>query len=78
MVEEDPLLERAGVELAVLAEEKSRLGEAVGLAGGVEAEDVRLGFVHPETNQLMTWEAKPPADFAKVWAELRKCGPVTP
>jgi 23S rRNA pseudouridine1911/1915/1917 synthase len=31
----------------------------------------RLGFIHPVTTQLMTWEAKPPADFAKVWAELR-------
>ena len=45
MVEEDQLLERTGVELAVLAELERRLGEAVGLPGGVEAEDVGLGLV---------------------------------
>lgn len=31
----------------------------------------RLGFIHPDTNQVMTWDAKPPADFARVWTELR-------
>lgn len=31
----------------------------------------RLGFAHPETGQPMAWEAKPPADFAGLWAKLR-------
>lgn len=31
----------------------------------------RLGFTHPDTNQPMTWDANPPADFSKVRAELR-------
>jgi 23S rRNA pseudouridine1911/1915/1917 synthase len=31
----------------------------------------RLGFRHPESDEAMTWEAKPPADFAAVWARLR-------
>lgn len=31
----------------------------------------RLGFVHPGTGEPMGWEARPPADFAAVWAELR-------
>jgi len=31
----------------------------------------RLGLVHPATGETMTWEAKPPADFAKVWSGLR-------
>ena len=31
----------------------------------------RLGFTHPETGEPMSWEAKPPADFAAVWADLR-------
>src|SRR5215210_6244245 len=42
MVEEDPLLQRTGGELAVFAELQRDLGEAVRLTGGVEAEDVRL------------------------------------
>lgn len=32
----------------------------------------RLGFVHPGTGEPMSWEAKPPADFAAVWAKLRE------
>ncbi|HEY2787551.1 MAG TPA: pseudouridine synthase [Fimbriiglobus sp.] len=32
----------------------------------------RLGFVHPESGALMTWDAKPPADFAEIWVQLRK------
>jgi len=32
----------------------------------------RLGFVHPETGQPVSWEVKPPADFAEVWAALRQ------
>ncbi len=32
----------------------------------------RLGFVHPESNVIMTWDAKLPGDFAEVWARLRK------
>ncbi|MBX9585136.1 MAG: RluA family pseudouridine synthase [Gemmataceae bacterium] len=35
----------------------------------------RLGFVHPETGEPMSWEAKPPADFASVWAKLRPVPP---
>lgn len=31
----------------------------------------RLGFIHPDTGQPMTWDAKPPADFAAAWAALR-------
>ncbi len=31
----------------------------------------RLGFTHPETGEEMVWEAKPPEDFAAVWARLR-------
>jgi hypothetical protein len=31
----------------------------------------RLGFRHPDTDEAMTWEVKPPADFAKLWAKLR-------
>jgi 23S rRNA pseudouridine1911/1915/1917 synthase len=31
----------------------------------------RLGLVHPSTGEKMTWEAKPPADFSKVWTSLR-------
>jgi 23S rRNA pseudouridine1911/1915/1917 synthase len=31
----------------------------------------RLGFNHPQTGEAMTWEAKPPHDFARLWAELR-------
>jgi 23S rRNA pseudouridine1911/1915/1917 synthase len=31
----------------------------------------RLGFKHPLTGEEVTWDAKPPQDFAKVWAELR-------
>ncbi|MFO0803332.1 MAG: RluA family pseudouridine synthase [Gemmataceae bacterium] len=31
----------------------------------------RLGLVHPATGERMTWDAKPPADFAKVWTSLR-------
>ncbi len=30
-----------------------------------------LGFTHPETGKAMRWEAKPPADFAAIWAVLR-------
>jgi len=32
----------------------------------------RLGFVHPETGEATTWEVKPPADFAGLWARLRQ------
>ena len=32
----------------------------------------RLGFTHPETGQPMSWEAKPPADFAALWGTLRR------
>jgi len=32
----------------------------------------RLGFTHPETGQPMTWDVKPPDDFAAVWAKLRQ------
>ena len=31
----------------------------------------RLGFNHPQTGEEMTWDAKPPQDFARLWAELR-------
>jgi 23S rRNA pseudouridine1911/1915/1917 synthase len=31
----------------------------------------RLGLVHPATGETMTWDVKPPADFAKVWTSLR-------
>jgi len=30
-----------------------------------------LGFMHPESGQAMSWDAKPPEDFAKLWVELR-------
>jgi 23S rRNA pseudouridine1911/1915/1917 synthase len=32
----------------------------------------RLGFAHPGTGEPMSWEAKPPADFAGLWAKLRQ------
>jgi 23S rRNA pseudouridine1911/1915/1917 synthase len=32
----------------------------------------RLGFTHPETGDSMTWDTKPPADFAGLWAKLRQ------
>jgi 23S rRNA pseudouridine1911/1915/1917 synthase len=32
----------------------------------------RLGFVHPETGEDMSWEVPPPADFARLLDELRK------
>jgi 23S rRNA pseudouridine1911/1915/1917 synthase len=31
----------------------------------------RLGFRHPETGEAVTWDVKPPDDFAAVWARLR-------
>lgn len=32
----------------------------------------QLGFVHPETGHPMTWDVKPPDDFAALWAKLRQ------
>jgi 23S rRNA pseudouridine1911/1915/1917 synthase len=32
----------------------------------------RLGFVHPETGESMTWESPPPNDFSQLLAELRR------
>src|SRR6185436_1497095 len=46
VIEEDPLLDRAGAHLAVLAEVDGRLREAVGLARGVQAVHVGLRFLH--------------------------------
>lgn len=34
----------------------------------------RLGFIHPVTGEAMTWDAKPPDDFAELWSKLRKGG----
>ena len=31
----------------------------------------RLGIVHPETGQPMTWDVPPPEDFAALWSRLR-------
>ena len=31
----------------------------------------RLGFKHPETGAAMSWDVKPPEDFAGLWARLR-------
>jgi 23S rRNA pseudouridine1911/1915/1917 synthase len=31
-----------------------------------------LGFRHPETDEDLRWEAKPPADFSALWVKLRK------
>jgi 23S rRNA pseudouridine1911/1915/1917 synthase len=31
----------------------------------------RLGFVHPESGEALTWEAPPPEDFSKLLAHLR-------
>ena len=31
----------------------------------------RLGFTHPETGELMTWDVKPPDDFAALWVRMR-------
>ena len=31
----------------------------------------RLGFKHPGTGEGVTWDVKPPEDFAAVWARLR-------
>ena len=30
-----------------------------------------LGFDHPQTGERVSWDAKPPQDFARLWAELR-------
>jgi 23S rRNA pseudouridine1911/1915/1917 synthase len=38
----------------------------------------RLGFVHPETGQPVGWDVKPPADFAELWAALRRRGSSEP
>jgi 23S rRNA pseudouridine1911/1915/1917 synthase len=32
----------------------------------------RLGFVHPATGQPVSWDVKPPDDFAELWAKLRR------
>ena len=32
----------------------------------------RLGFVHPETKEPMSWDVPPPADFAELWVILRE------
>lgn len=31
----------------------------------------KLGFIHPTTSEMMTWDVPPPADFAELWAKLR-------
>lgn len=31
----------------------------------------RLGFIHPETKEPMSWDVPPPADFAELWVRLR-------
>ena len=31
----------------------------------------RLGFRHPETGEDVSWDVKPPDDFAAAWARLR-------
>lgn len=31
----------------------------------------RLGFAHPVSGEPVSWDAKPPADFAALWARLR-------
>jgi 23S rRNA pseudouridine1911/1915/1917 synthase len=31
----------------------------------------RLGFTHPVSGEPVSWDAKPPADFAALWARLR-------
>lgn len=31
----------------------------------------RLGFTHPVSGEPVSWDAKPPADFAELWARLR-------
>lgn len=31
----------------------------------------KLGFAHPESGAPMSWDVKPPEDFARLWAELR-------
>jgi len=36
----------------------------------------RLGFVHPETGDAMSWEIPPPADFAALLQKLRSTGRV--
>src|SRR6266705_3926014 len=47
VIEEDPLLDRAGTHLAVLAEVNGRLRETVRLPAGVDAIHVRFGFLRP-------------------------------
>lgn len=32
----------------------------------------RLGFVHPETKEPMSWDVPPPGDFAELWVTLRQ------
>lgn len=32
----------------------------------------RLGFAHPVTGEPLTWDSRPPGDFAEVWARLRR------
>jgi 23S rRNA pseudouridine1911/1915/1917 synthase len=31
----------------------------------------RLGFVHPESGESLSWEVPPPADFAALLQQLR-------
>ncbi len=33
---------------------------------------MRLGFTHPETQEVMTWEVDPPSDFSALVAKLRE------
>jgi 23S rRNA pseudouridine1911/1915/1917 synthase len=32
----------------------------------------RLGFIHPDTEQPVSWDVKPPEDFAALWARFRR------
>src|SRR5262249_25532664 len=33
----------------------------------------RLGFLHPETDEPMAWDVKPPEEFARLLERLRTC-----
>jgi hypothetical protein len=49
MVEKEKFFERRGVEFAVFTEQQGRLGEAIGLAGGIQSKDI--GFILRDANE---------------------------
>src|SRR5438270_359418 len=59
MVEEDPLLERTGVKLAVFAQEQIGFGFAIRLPGGVQAVHVSLELLRAREGVFYRREQQP-------------------